>query len=218
VDQEPAWLDAKTMAKVDRDASIELESFLTVDKALALSLSEKTEYRKTEVRSLAARCLASLQEYDAALRELSDERQYSYWALAVDSLRDAISHSPESAALLRRTIERLRLDDAPVIYRLLGDYNPQQLEAGGAKFLVGLLDHRALDVRVLAFETLRRITGFNQNYRPDWSAERRRLPVQKWNEKLKEGLIIYKTLPTPIAERKIQFRPATEEPAPAVLP
>lgn len=202
----PAWTDAKSVAKLDRDASEQLEAFLAPDRPLTLSLEERTKFRQTEVRSLAARALAELGEYEAAIRELGTETQHSYWGAAVDALRVAMARSPESAARVRAALERLRNEDAAVLYRLLRDYSPEQLEKGGADELVKYLEHRALDVRVVAFETLRRITGSTLTYRPERTQEQQRLPLQQWKKRAKDGQVVYKVLPSPLPERKVGDR------------
>ena len=207
-----AWLETpKNTNSIDRVAAQELEGFLVGDKPLPLLLVERMSYRKVEVRSLAARCLGAMGEYESLLGELNDDRQTSYWARAIDALRESLTHSPEVAARVRATIESTRGPDAKILYRLLWDFSPEQLEKGGAKELVSYLEHNSLDVRVLAFETLWRITGSNHNYRPEVSADRRRIPVKIWQDRLKEGKIVYKTPPAPLPERKGAAKPSKED-------
>ena len=121
-----------------------------------LLLEERTNFRQVEVRSLAARGLGSLNEFGALLRELNDEKQRSYWSTAVDSLREAMAKSPESAAALQRAVESEQPGASSLITRFLQDYTQEQFEQGGAKQLIETLDHESLAVRVLAFDTLRR--------------------------------------------------------------
>lgn len=203
----PAWSDPRSVAKLDRDASEQLESFLVPDRPLSLGLEERTEFRKTEVRSLVARCLVELGRYDAAIAELSSEQQHSYWGAASDALRAAMARSPETAKAIQASLDRLRHEDAKDLYRLLRDYSPEQLEKGGAQQLVDYLDHKAQDIRVLAYDNLRRITGSTLTYRPEASAERRRIPFSQWKKKLKDGAIVYKTPPAPLTSSRTPARP-----------
>ena len=109
---------------------------------------------------------------------------------------------PESAANVRIVLEMLRGDDAPLLYRQLWGYSPEQLETGAAEQLVGCLEDEELAVRVLSFENLRRITGSTHNYRPEFTAMVRRTSMRLWREQLREGSIVYKTPPMRLPERE----------------
>ena len=195
----PAWMHQEDLRDVDRLASATLVDFLAPGRAISLSLRERVEDRKSEVRSLAARCLAYLGSYDALVKELGDARQRSYWASEFDALRVAISHNPESALRVRETLESFSGDDAADLCRMISGYSPQQLQEGGDAKLVELLDHGSLNVRVFAYETLRRITNKTLMYRPETTDIRRRSSVQDWREQLENGAIIYDSLPTPVS-------------------
>ncbi|MFO0903316.1 MAG: hypothetical protein U0939_09970 [Pirellulales bacterium] len=188
----PQWTSPPSVGGLDRRASEDLVGFLKLDRPITLSLGELAEFRKTEVRSLAARCLGVLGQYDALWNELISDKQYSYWDEAVDGLRDAVSRSPEEATEVLKSIERLKKRNAADLYRMLRGYDASQVAEGGAAQLVDFLEHDDLEMRVLAFENLRRITESTHNYRPEKAAEARRLPTQEWRRQLKEGRIAYK--------------------------
>jgi len=210
----PAWSEVRNVSKLDRDAFEQLETLLSPERPLTLTLEELHSFRKTEIRSLAARSLASIGEFDSLIRELANDQQHSYWDRAVDDLREALAQGPDEARRVQEAFQRIRIEDSKVLYRMLRDYSPEQLARdGGAAELIGFLDHKALDVRVMAFETLRRITGVTLYYRPEASVERRRVPMQKWRERLKDGQVVHKTLPAspPVVERK----PASKSAEPA---
>jgi hypothetical protein len=196
-DGTPAWLTRKNLSVIDRRASRELETYLHSEKALTLLLEERTGFRQVEVRSLAARCLGSLHEFSPLLRELGDEKQRAYWNAAVESLREAMARGPESAKRLRQAIQSDLRENAPAVLRVLRDYDQEQFEQGGAKQLIELLDNESLAVRVLAFETLRRLTGSTHNFNPERQADERRKSVMIWNQRLKEKAIPYKYVPPP---------------------
>ena len=189
------------MGGLDRRASEDLVGFVKVERPITLSLGELAEFRKTEVRSLAARCLGALGQYDALWNELISDKQYSYWDEAVDGLRDAISRSPEGAKEVLDSIERLKKRNSSDLFRMLRGYDAAQLEEGGGTQLVDFLEHEDLEMRVLAFENLRRITESTHNYRPEKSAEARRIQTLEWRKQLKEGRIVYKTRPASDAKR-----------------
>ncbi|MFM2097365.1 MAG: hypothetical protein RIS70_4489 [Planctomycetota bacterium] len=198
-DGPPAWLDPrKSVSNLDRRASRDLEVFLNTEKSLVLLLEERTNFRQVEVRSLAARGLGSLNEFGALLRELNDEKQRSYWSTAVDSLREAIAKSPESAAALQRAVESEQPGASTLITRFLQDYSQEQFEQGGAKQLIETLDHESLAVRVLAFDTLRRLTGTTNNYHPERPVEARKQAVLIWNQRLRDKSIPYRSPGAPV--------------------
>ncbi len=195
----PAWMRNEDLQDVDRSASTTLISFLTADRPITLSLTERIEDRRSEVRSLAARCLAYLGGNEPLVKEFGDSRQRSYWAPEFDVLRQVISESPESAVRLRETFEGTCGDDAADLYRMIWGYSPEQLQDGSDAKLVEFLDNDLMQIRVFAYENLRRITNETHIYFPEATEMRRRSSVRKWREQLENGAIIYDSLPTPVS-------------------
>lgn len=197
----PPWLSAENVSDIDSLASRALEPFIREDKSVMLSLRERAEDRKSEVRSLASRCLAFLNSFDSIIKEFNDDSQKSYWAAEFEALRNAVSRGAEPATAVREALERGMGDDAAVLYRMLWGYSPQQLKEGGAAELVQALDSPTLIIRVFAFENLRQITNKTLSYRPEWTDTRRRSSVQDWRQRLEAGEIIYHKLPSPVEVR-----------------
>jgi hypothetical protein len=196
--EQPAWMRNEDLQDVDRSASTTLVGFLAPDRPITLSLDERTKDRRSEVRSLASRCLAYLGTYEPLVEEFGDSRQRSYWAPEFGVLRHVISLAPENAARLCETFERSCGDDAADLYRMVWGYSPEQLQEGSDAKLVEFLDHESLEIRVFAYENLRRITNETHIYFPEQTEVRRRSSVRKWREQLEEGAIIYDSLPTPL--------------------
>lgn len=217
--QPPEWIDARSVPPIDRQAAAVLERALDVARPLNLSLQEMTKDRRVEVRALAARCLAALDDFDAAIRELNDSRQYSFWSGDVEALRLALARGPETAAKVYETLKLLRSADADDLYRLLWGYSPEQLARGGAAQLVRYLEHEAMDVRVLAILNLQAITGKTEFYRPDrpLNQPQTRTSIQNWKQLLEKGQIVYRTPPTP-HEPYRPLGPAEARPALPMLP
>ncbi|MCU0876126.1 MAG: hypothetical protein MUE50_27710, partial [Pirellulaceae bacterium] len=185
---------SQTMAVVQSPAWI----FIALDRPVSLTLRERTEDRKSEIRSLAARCLAYLDSFETLVKEFGDDRQRSYWTAEYDALRQSLSRSPETAAKVRKALEAFSGADAADLYRLSWGYSVEQLREGGDKKLVEFLDHDSLQIRVFAFENLQRITKKTLLYLPEVAATRRRSSVQRWKEQLENGAIVYETLPSPL--------------------
>jgi hypothetical protein len=200
----PDWIDARPTAagSLDRDTRIVLDRTLTYDRSLNLSLEERAEDRKVEVRSLAARCLIEVNRFGPALANLRDPRLASFWTYDAEALRSALARGPTTAGLVRKEIQGSREMDAALLYRLLVGYSPEQLAADGANELIEALEHPELDVRVLAFDNLWRITGAMFNYRPERKPELNRTAVLRFRERLKEGSLAYKAAPSPIPDRR----------------
>jgi hypothetical protein len=198
----PAWTDAKSLPDIERRASLDMEAELPVDQPLDISLAEHAAGRRVEVRSLAARSLAALDQYEAILAELNDPRQYSYWAGDIDSLRLAISRSSASAARVLATLQNQRPENARVIYEMLLGASDEQLVGGSAAVLVKSLESNEVDVRVVALDSLRRTTGLMLMYRPEKPLAANTTSIQKWKEKLKDNLITNRMPPNPLNEFK----------------
>jgi hypothetical protein len=196
--QSPAWIQAADLRDVDRLASSTLEPFIELDRPASLTLRERTEDRKSEIRSLATRCLAYLDSFESLVKEFGDDRQRSYWTAEYDTLRQSLSRNPETAAKVRKALEAIGGADAADLYRLSWGYSVEQLREGGDEKLVDFLDHDSLQIRVFAFENLQRITNKTLLYLPEVSAARRRSSVQRWKEHLQSGGIAYETLPSPL--------------------
>lgn len=198
----PLWTDAKSLPDIERRASIDMEAELPLDKSLDIALAEHAGGRRVEVRSLAARSLAALDQYEAILEELNDARQYSYWAADIDSLRLAVSRSSNSAAKLLATLQTKRPQNARVLYDMLLGASDEQLVGGSAAQLVKSLESNEIDMRVVALDSLRRTTGQMLMYRPEKPIASNATSIQKWKDKLKDNLITNRVPPSPLNEYK----------------
>jgi hypothetical protein len=198
----PVWVDASSIPEIERITSLGLLKALDPEKPLGVRLQELLADPRVEVRALAARCLSYFDQFEPLLKELNNVTQKSFWGFEVEALRHAIARSPETAANLRAAAEATRVKDAKALYRLLWEYSPEQLADVGASQLVDLLESPEVDIRVLAIENLRRITGAQHNYRPEKRPDENKLPINKWKERLRDGTILYKIPPNPFMERR----------------
>jgi hypothetical protein len=197
----PSWILREDLREIDRSASAILEGFLAADRPITLSLRERMQDRRTEIRALAAISLSHLDVHEALIADLDDPRQRAHWAAEFEALRSAISRGPESAAAVRRELEKRFPNTAEEAYRLLFGFSPQQLAEGSDEKLVRLLDHPSMCLRILAFENLRRITGITLLYRPSASDELRKSSVRGWRERLDNRTILYDIPPSPTSDR-----------------
>ncbi len=203
----PDWIDPKSIVPIDRESQVVLERLLVEDKALNLSLAEALEHRQVNVRSLAARCLAVLGEFEPILNELNDPRQQAFWGGEFATLRHCIQRGPEAVARLKDTLSRVRPDQATDLYRLLWGFSEDQLAKDEAVTLVKLLESEAMDVRVLSIQNLVTITGAMEFYRAEKKPEDVRAAIQAWRSRLAKKSIAYKVPPAAIEPYKPLDRP-----------
>jgi hypothetical protein len=203
----PDWIDSRNVKPIDRITADALEPMIAPDRPITLSLQEALKDRRVDVRALASRCLAALDDYEAALTQLADPNQHSYWSAQFDALRQALSRSPETAAKVRETVNLQRPAHAKEIYRLLLGFSEEQVEKGAAADLVRFLEHEQMDVRVLAHLNLVSITGAWGFYRPERAPAQQKQAIQNWRDRLNKGTIVYRLPPSPLD---------TYRPAPAV--
>jgi len=205
----PKWIASRDISEINQRASTDLEPLLAEGRPMTLSLEEKADKsnpknRRVELRSLSVCCLVHLEQHDAFVAALQDDRLKSYWADHVDAVKQVLAQSPESAARVRAAFEKHRGDEGKALYRLLWGFSQEQLQAEKLDgVLVGYLEHESLDFRVLAIENLRRITGKTKSYRPEHhGTSANRGHVRKWQEALKEHEIRHETAPKPAPAEK----------------
>jgi hypothetical protein len=224
----PKWLGIETVNPLDARAAVDLNHALDGKHGVNVVLREMAEHRKAENRSLAARSLALVNDFDPFVDLLNDVDQRAVWAAQIESLQAALDRGPATALKIRTTFERQLGKDGDELYRMLWGYSREDLVNGAAARLVDLLDNDTLAFRVLAFHNLRMITGATFNYRPEATAANRAPATRRWREQLKDGLIVPKgSIPakpandvTPGAElpAAVPGAGSAPPPAPGVVP
>jgi hypothetical protein len=188
VESVPDWIDppdpaVSTLESGARDGLLEL---LKGDRPLEIALREATLFRRTEVGALAGQTLLNLGRGDVYFGGdgiLSQSKQKLFWPDHFVSLLATVDRSSDSAEQLRNSIEGMDSANAEPLFRLLSGYSQNQLVEGGDEELVQLLDSASMAVRVLAIETLRKITGSTSNFRP----EKENATITKWLTRQRKG-------------------------------
>jgi hypothetical protein len=181
-EQFPSWVVADTIKKLDQMASEVVEREWELDKPAMLRLRELTIHRRREYRSLALECLDYLGDFELAVAALDNPEEKSAWVDYFEQLRAAVLRSPQTAAQVRATMEKLHGSEGAGLYEMLWKYNDDVLDNDDAARLVRYLDHNTLAFRVVSFETLKRITRLSFGYRPEDTAARRQPAIKKWKE------------------------------------
>ncbi len=189
----PVWVTEDQSSFLDMRASGVLVEEVPADRPAALALREAaTGHRQREVRWLAVRSLGYLGQFDPMVAVLDEEDSKTVWFEYIDELRAAMARDPRLAVAVRESLRKHYGADAEKLYRMLWGYSSDELADGAAAVLVNDLEHERLAVRLLSFWNLREITGLGLFYRPELSAAKRQLPVQRWRERLASGDITRK--------------------------
>jgi hypothetical protein len=211
VQELPNWIVLDTQSLLDQRASVTVERELAVGRAAVLGLRELADHRRKEVRWLALRCLDCLGDFELMVAALDDPEQKMVWPDYVDRLRAAVVRSPLAAGQVRSAMEKLHGAEGAELYEMLWKYGDGPLGREDAAHLVDYLDHDTLAFRVVAFQTLRRVTKLGINYQPEDTAAKRRPWVEKWRERLESAP------PPESAPQGQQGPPQAKSPAPGAL-
>jgi hypothetical protein len=187
VEKFPKWIVADTMSLLDQRASGTVQRELEVGRSAELGLCELADHRRKEVRWLALRCLDALGNFELMVTALDDPEENMAWPDYVEHLRTAVARSPEAAAQVRTAMEKLHGIEGASLYEMLWRYNLDALDSQEAARLIRYLEHDTLAFRVVAFQTLKRITKLTINYRPEDTAQKRQPWIEKWKERLESS-------------------------------
>ena len=186
----PKWVVGDTAGLLDARAAAIMAPAIQPTQPARLKLLEfADDPQRREVRWLARRCLAYLDTVEPLVAPLAQLDAQREWPDYLAQLAEAIDRSPQSAAAIRLSLEKLWPREASTAYRMLWGYTDKDLEAGEDAALVRALEHDSLVVRVLAWWTLKEITGLTFAYRPELPPAKRDAAVKKWRERQAAGQI-----------------------------
>lgn len=195
------WLDGRSESAIEREAKENLLSLISAEEPILLGLQQASQFRRVEVAALAVQTLALLgntKPFFGGKGKLSDPAHKLYWQEQVKALKAAIDFSPQGAATVRANLAAMDAANAAILFRLLWDYSPEQVEAGADAQLVEFLDSPQMAIRVLALESLRRMTGTTLFFKAEQeNTSRRRPEIKKWETRLRRGDIRWQSLPLP---------------------
>ena len=172
IEELPAWIDREQLTGTERRARDTLVEQLATGETVGLTLQELTDPKlrwgqRKEVRTLASSCMLHLGYFKPFVQSLNDVDQIRAWPAHIDSLRTALSFSPEVAARVRKAMEDMRGPEAAVdLMEMVQGYSREQIgrtpaeqQDGVLVKLLGWLDSDSLDYRVLAIYNLNQIAG-----------------------------------------------------------
>ncbi len=190
----PPWLVAEPISPLDRLASpaIAKPQAMPTDRLARLSLMELNARPQKEVRWLALRCLAYIDQFGDMVKALNDPARKLDWPDYVDELRDAVARDAQSAAAVRLALEKHYPEQAAALYRMLWGYSNRELEGGEDAHLVRDMNDDLLAMRRLSFWNLRDLTGAGV-YQPEQTAAKRQPTLRRWQQRLDAHEIRLKT-------------------------
>lgn len=191
--KKPKWMYPDSRRQADRGAIREWKKELAAVTNIQSWLHAKAE-RKIRVgqRALAARSLAEMDDFVATVASLGDPDQRAYWNDQFETMQRALTRGSESRRLLRMELEKsYGSEQSELMMSMLQGYNQKQLASGDAALLVRHLEHPNLELRVLAIENLRRITGRTSDFRPAATLGKRNAKAKAWRKQLEAGRVTY---------------------------
>jgi hypothetical protein len=194
----PTWISRADATGVDSSGGNSLNLLLSQSKqSVVLSMKEiASTNRRSEVRYLALRGLALLDEFEPFMSSLGDLDQKAFWNREIECLQSALTRGPETAALVRETFTKQRPDYGGKLYRYLWGVTREDLAAGLADELLDGMEADNVEQRVLSFATLRDafrdpksdLGGPTHGYQVDAPVTQRQTSMNKWRSFIREQI------------------------------
>lgn len=208
----PTWIVKNELSGFDTQASAPFSQLLMGKPSVGLALREiANTNRRAELRYLASRSLALIDDFEFFIDSFNDTDQKGVWNKEIETLQQALARGPETAKLVRDAFVKQRPAYGEKMYRYLWGATPADLGTGLGDDLLAGLESDNLDLRILSYDCLRVAvtdprTGIapTQNYSPDsTNTAARQQAVQRWKQYVREF---------------VRKAPATTEAGPAEVP
>ena len=190
----PDWTSGVKKNAIEQTAFLQLTNHLLDSSNPFEQLESLSASSSAELRDAASRTLAYLGEYGSLLKTLQNKNQRAYWDKQCQLLMNPSLTTESKLEDLHQLIHNTYEDSGPVVSRLLGGYSEKQIELGESTRLINMLDHTELEVRVLAFHTLKDLTGYTLGYQPEDTTAVRSHAVRMWWERWRNGEVVGQTL------------------------
>jgi len=191
----PTWIVKNELSGFDTQASSPFSQLLLGKPSVGLALREiANTNRRAELRYLASRSLALIDDFEFFIDSFNDTDQKGVWNKEIETLQQALARGPETAKLVRDAFVKQRPAYGEKMYRYLWGATPADLATGLADDLLAGLESDNLDLRILSYDCLRTAvtdprTGIapTQNYSPDsTNTAARQQAVQRWKQYVRE--------------------------------
>jgi hypothetical protein len=187
---QPAWLEGSAERAVEALAAQDLHRQWTRETNAEELLLKWITNRRPENRCLAARTLTLMGNWNWLTNSgntLDESRDRSYWNPVIELGRQVLAVDASQVTLLRSALTQRDRERGPLRAEVWLGLSRQQLEMGGGKQLVSMLESDQLMDRVLGIHELRRITGKDLGYQ---AGEPSRAAIQQWQRELAAGALV----------------------------
>ena len=148
----PSWIVKNELSGFDNLASLPISQLLMGKPSIGLTLREiANTNRRAELRYLAARSLALIDDFEFFIDSFNDTDQKGVWGKEIETLQQALARGPETAKLVRDAFVKQRPAYGEKLYRYLWGATPADLATGLGDDLLAALESDNLDLRVLGF-------------------------------------------------------------------
>jgi hypothetical protein len=191
----PTWIVKNELSGFDTQASGPFSQLLMGKPSVGLALREiANTNRRAELRYLASRSLALIDDFEFFIDSFNDTDQRGVWNKEIETLQQALARGPETAKLVRDAFVKQRPAYGEKLYRCLWGATPADLATGLSDDLLAGLESDNLDLRILSYDCLRSAvadprTGIapTQNYSPEsTNTAARQQAVQRWKQYVRE--------------------------------
>jgi hypothetical protein len=201
----PDWIDNELVTDNEGRAREQVAEALIPGEPVNIRLLELTDPtglgRRTEVRTLAAKCATYVGEFEPLAGALADSDPYVRAAAKrkeqIEGLRQALARDPASAEKIAEAFALHHGQDAAEdLMEMLVGYNSaavgqtrDEVQNGVLLRLIRWLNDDDLAYRVLASQNINEITGtaYLGGYRPEHTAEQRRREMKYYWDRLEKG-------------------------------
>jgi hypothetical protein len=179
----------------DTQASGPFAQLLQGKPAVDLALREiANTNRRAELRYLASRSLALIDDFEFFIDSFNDTDQKGVWNKEIETLQQALARGPETAKLVRDAFVKQRPAYGERMYRYLWGATPADLATGLGDDLLAAIESDNLDLRILGYDCLRTATADprtgmspTHNYSPDsTNVAARQQAVQRWKQHVRD--------------------------------
>lgn len=190
----PNWIVKNELAGFDSQASGPFSQLLQGRQSVGLALREFANTdRRAEIKYLASRSLALIDDFDFFIDSFTDVDQRGVWKKEIETLQQALARGPDTAKLVREAFVKQRPAYGEKLYRYLWGATVADLATGLGDDLIASLDSDNLELRVLAYHCLRSAAADSEGKSPTHNyvaessnAVARQQAVQRWKQHVRD--------------------------------
>jgi hypothetical protein len=194
------WI-AERFATAILTGADDIADALPVGRPAVEAMYALTDHPRVEVARTAIKNWLDLGYWHVFWDKLASDQFDSRGQDLIDAALFRLANDAEQVARCDKALAELTDDNQPqtgqFVRELLVGFSTEQLASGKDQQLVDLLDNESKLVRILAIDSLRRITGQTRQYRPESEGAQRRARIRAWRTVQERDMIRYEVPPAP---------------------